>query len=217
MKRLLDLLLPPSCPGCGLEEVALCPSCRSSLARRQDEPPGTQLGLAATPPAGLAQLEWCCTYTGPARACLHALKYDGELRLLGPLGELMADRWARTGIGGELLVPVPVHARRRRERGFNQAELLAREVGRLLGLPVAAALKRSAQTGAQHRLGRGARAANVGRVFDVPVHMDAAVAGWWVVLVDDVVTTGATLAACATALHEAGALAVSALTLAHER
>lgn len=217
VKQLLDLLLPPSCPGCGKEGTPLCPACRGVLARRLDEPAGVPLGLAASQPAGIVQLEWCAGYGGVARACLHALKYDGEQRLAAPLGELMAQRWRRAAIGGDVLVPVPVHAARRRERGFDQAELLARAAGAELGLPVVAALTRAARTRAQHALGRGARAANVGRVFAVPATRAPVVHGQWVVLVDDVVTTGATLAGCAAALLDAGARAVSALAVARER
>ncbi|HUG49310.1 MAG TPA: phosphoribosyltransferase family protein [Candidatus Limnocylindria bacterium] len=214
---MLDLLLPPQCPGCGREGVALCPACGSVLARRLDEPPGLPLGLPAWQPAGLAQLEWCAAYSGPARACLHALKYGGELRLVEPLAELMAQRWRASAIGGEVLISVPVHAGRRRQRGFDQAELLAREVGRRLGLPVLAGLERSASTRAQHQLGRGARAGNVGGMFTVAAREAASVRGRWLVLVDDVITTGATLSACGAALHSAGAAAVSGLTFARER
>lgn len=217
MKRLLDLLLPPECPGCGRQDTPLCPDCRRQLARRVDEPAGVPIGLVVRQPVGLAQLEWCAAYNGPARACLHALKYDGELRLVEPLAELMAQRWRQAGIAGEVLVPVPAHAQRRRERGFNQAELLAREVGRRLRLPVLPALERHARTHAQHKLGRAARAGNVSGVFAVPTRLRGHVAGRWLVLVDDIVTTGATLSACARALHSAGALAVSGLSLARER
>jgi ComF family protein len=217
MQRLLDVLLPPTCPGCGTEGVALCDTCRGRLARRIDEPIGVPLGLASSQPAGLVQLEWCAAYNGPARACVHALKYDGEQRLAAPLGRLMAERWRRASIGGEVLVPVPVHAARRRERGFDQAELLARMAAVELELPMVRAVVRAARTKAQHELGRGARAQNVGRVFAVPPRHVAAVTGRWVVLIDDVVTTGATLSACAAALRTAGARAVSALTLARER
>jgi ComF family protein len=215
--RVLDLLLPAACPGCGVEGTALCPGCRRFLARRLDEPAGAPIGLRVSHPAGLAQLEWCCAYSGPARACLAALKYDGEQRLVQPLAELMAARWQRAGMGGDVLVPVPVHAARRRQRGFDQAELLARGVGRVLGLPVANALGRAAKTAAQHNLGRRARAANVGHAFVVTPAGASQVRGRWVVLVDDVVTTGATLSGCAAALYAAGAAVVSGLALTRER
>jgi ComF family protein len=197
--------------------VIICPRCRGALARRLGEPPGAPIGLAARGPAGIVQLEWCCSYTGPARACLHALKYDGEQRLVEPLAELMAAQWRRAAVGGEMIVPVPAHAARRRERGFDQAELLARAVAAGLGLPLAVALGRTSRTTAQHRLGRGARAGNVAAAFEVLAGQAPAIRGRWVILIDDVVTTGATLAGCARALHAAGAAAVSALTLAHER
>jgi ComF family protein len=217
MQRLLDALLPPVCPGCGFEGAAPCAACARQIGRRLGQPAGTPLGLAAAMPAGLVQLEWCAAFTGATRASVHALKYDGERRLAGPLGRLMAKRWREVAIGGQMLVPVPVHAARRRERGFDQAELLARVVGETLGLPVSAALQRASRTVAQHGLGRGARAGNVGRAFAVDPRLTGAVAGRWLVLVDDVVTTGSTLAACAAALYGCGARAVSALTLARER
>jgi ComF family protein len=217
VQRLIDLLLPPQCPGCGTDDLALCARCRESIARRLAEPPGLPFGLSSAQPAGLAQLEWCCAFTGPARACLHALKYDGERRLVGPLAGLMAERWKKVGIGGEVLVPVPVHAQRLRERGFDQAELLANEVGRHLRMPVTRALERGARTQAQHGLGRGARAGNVGKAFHVSPRLAPSVRDRWVVLIDDVVTTGATLNACAAALRASGTIAVSALTLARER
>jgi ComF family protein len=163
------------------------------------------------------QLEWCCAYSGPARACLHALKYDGELRLVDVLARQMAARWAYAAVGGEVLVPVPVHAERLRQRGFDQAELIARGVGRVLDLPVASVLERAARTAAQHSLGRRARAANVGGAFVVRPSARGQVHDRWVILVDDVVTTGATLSGCAEALYKAGAMAVSGLALARER
>ena len=217
MKRLLDVLLPPSCPGCGVEGQVVCSACLTHFARRRDEPAGVPLGLAVAQPAGLVQLEWCCAYSGPARAALHALKYDGELRLVEVLAEQLAARWTSAGVGGDVLVPVPVHAARLRQRGFDQAELLARAAGRLLNLPVANALERAAKTAAQHALSRRARAANVGGAFAVKPLSRAAVAGRWVVLIDDVVTTGATFSGCAHALYGAGASAVSGLALARER
>ncbi|MEA2676467.1 MAG: hypothetical protein QOJ81_608 [Chloroflexota bacterium] len=217
MKRLLDVLLPPACPSCGREGAAVCAKCLPFLARRRDEPAGVPLGLAASQPPGLVQLEWCCAYSGAARACLAALKYDGELRLVEVLAEQMAARWARAGIGGDVLVPVPVHAARLRQRGFDQAELLARAVGRLLNLPVATVLERATRTAAQHSLSRRARAANVGGAFAAKASTGPQIDGRWIVLVDDVVTTGATFSSCAQALYAAGARAVSGLALARER
>ena len=217
VQRLLDVLLPPTCPGCGREGEMICAQCRRPLERRLAEPAGVPLGLPARQPAGIVQLEWCAAYNGPARACLHALKYDGERRLVEPLSEIMAARWARAGIGGDVLVPVPVHAARKRQRGFDQAELLARGVGQRLALPVVHAVRRATKTMAQHALGRRARAANVGHAFAADPICAAQIRGRWVVLIDDLTTTGATLSGCAAVLYEAGASAVSALALARER
>ena len=213
----MDVLLPAACPGCGKEGEALCDACRHHVARRVREPAGVPIGLPSWQPNGIIQLEWCAAFNGPARAALLALKYEGERRLVGPLAGLMAARWRAASVGGEVLVPVPVHAQRRRERGFDQAELLARGMGKVLGMPVWPALQRATRTTAQHQLGRRARQSNVGRAFVVsPTHAEH-VGGRWIVLVDDVMTTGATLAACAAALYDAEAFAVSALTLARER
>ncbi len=217
MRAILDLLLPPDCPGCNREGEVLCESCRAPLTRRLREPPGLPLGLPTDMPPGLVQLEWCSAFTGPTRRALHALKYHGERRLAGPLGEAMAARWRAAGRGGEVLVPVPVHAQRRRERGFDQAEDLARACGRVLGLPFVNALERRERTVAQHALGRRQRALNVGGAFGLRDGAAGRVAGQWVVLIDDITTTGATLSGCAGALYAAGALAVSALTVARER
>lgn len=214
--RPLEFLLPPVCPGCGREGEILCRGCASPLRERLDQPPGQPLGLPAALPAPLLQLEWCAPFTGPVRASVHALKYDGMRDLAGPLGSAMADRWRVAGRGGQALVPVPVHRERLRDRGYDQASLLAAAVGRALQLPVIPALARTAATQAQHGLGRAERARNVGSRFVVPGPFVASVTDRWLVLVDDVMTTGATLSACAWALLEAGAVGVSALTLARE-
>lgn len=175
------------------------------------------MGLAVDLPEGVLQLEWCASFTGPVRAAVHALKYDGERRLVEPLAAAMASRWQRAGRGGDLLVPVPVHAAKRRERGFDQAEELARACSGKLGLEIGACLGRRERTAAQHALGRRERARNVGHAFVVRDGFGSLVRGRWVILVDDVSTTGATLAGCAAALLASGARAVSALTLARER
>ncbi|HXQ96685.1 MAG TPA: hypothetical protein VN800_07155 [Candidatus Acidoferrales bacterium] len=157
-----DILLPPRCPGCGVEGAPICPRCMRPLERRLDEPPGLPVGLAADLPDGLAQLEWCAASTGPVRAALLALKYDGERRVAEPLGRAAAMRWRRAGSGGAVVVPVPIHAERLRQRGYDQAVLLAGVAARELRLPMVPALQRATATAAQYRLGRAGRAANVG-------------------------------------------------------
>jgi ComF family protein len=121
-------------------------------------------------------------------------------------------------VGGDVLVPVPVHAERARRRGYDQAVLLAAEVSRLLGTPWLAVLERSRNTPPQFDLGRIARRTNVAGAFALSgPSQTARVEGRWIVLVDDVVTTGSTLVACAETLYQAGAVAVSAVTVARER
>jgi ComF family protein len=215
--RLLDLALPAVCPGCGAEGPPLCASCGPALESRLGLPPGAPLGLAEGPPYPLVQLEWCAPFSGVVRRALHALKYTGERRLAKPLGEAVAARWQEAGAGGEVLVPVPVHASRRRERGYDQAELIAAAAAATLGLPWCAAVVRHRATIPQYRLDRRRRAANVDDAFLVRPDLGGAVAGRWMVLVDDVVTTGATLTSVAAALLAAGAVAVGAITVARER
>ena len=217
-EALLDLALPPACPGCGAEDQVLCPACRRALRSRLGLPPGLPIGLPASQPPSLAQLEWCAPFAGPVRSALHQLKYGGEKRLAGPLGEAMAERWRASGAGGELLVPVPVHSSRARTRGYDQAVLLASAAAPRLGLPWRPTLRRSRSTTPQFELGRRARLRNVAGAFELAGPAESgAVNGKWIVLVDDVMTTGSTLAACAEVLYEAGALAVSGLTVARER
>lgn len=217
MRFLLDLLLPPRCPGCRREGSVLCIACAAPLRRRLSEPAGVPLGAPVELPAGLVQLEWCAMYSGAVRSALHAFKYDGERRLATPLGEALAARWQRAAAGGELIAWVPVHASRRRERGFDQAEELARETAARLGLPARGVLERRQNTAAQHALDQGARAGNTAAAFVVRSEEASTVNGRWVVVVDDIVTTGATLASCASALLAAGAAAVSGLCVARDR
>jgi ComF family protein len=216
--RALDLALPAECAGCGREGDALCFECRPSLDVRLDAEPGVPIGLPADIPPPLLQLEWCAPFTGVTRRALHALKYDGERRLAPLLGAAVARRWARAGAAGDALVPVPASPDRVRERGYDQAALIATAASGRLGLPVVDALARTRSTTAQFDLDRVARRSNLGGAFRISdIETAARIRGRWIVLVDDVVTTGATLAACATTLLDAGAIAVSAVAVARER
>jgi ComF family protein len=214
--RVLDAAFPAICAGCGTEGAPLCAACLPALAARRGTPPGVPLGLPSSVPLPLLQLEWCAPYAGVVRSALHALKYAGERRLAVPLGTAIATRWAEAGAGGELLVPVPIHPERRRRRGYDQAVLLADRAAATLRLPTVLALARARATRPQFELGRERRAENVADAFRVQDACRAVVAGHWIVLVDDVATTGATLVACAQALLAAGASGVSACTVARE-
>jgi ComF family protein len=222
--HLLDLALPARCVGCGREGAPVCAACLPGLDARLALPAGTPIGLPAEIPAGLLQLEWCAPFGGVVRRALHELKYAGERRLAEPLGRAVARRWARAGAGGDAIVPVPVHADRLRARGYDQAGLIAEVAARELGLPFSPLLERARATTAQFDLDRGTRARNVKGAFRLRplpaashIGTERPLDGRWIVLVDDVVTTGATLAACAEPLLAAGALGVSAIAVARER
>jgi predicted amidophosphoribosyltransferase len=236
IRRLLDLALPARCAGCEREGSALCDECVTALDIRLALPPGVPIGLPGEIPPPLAQVEWCSSFNGVARHALHRLKYAGERRLADPLGLAVARRWAAAGRGGNVLVPVPASPDRVRDRGYDQAELIARAAGAALGLPVVHLLERRRVTAAQFDLDREARAGNVAGAFGLreagrpstrrptadgsPARLPAGIGPGgapWFVLVDDVLTTGSTLAACAAVLLDAGAMAVSAITVARER
>jgi len=148
-------------------------------------------------------------YTGTLRAIIHALKYDGRRSLARPLADLMRRRGAPLLDGATCAVPVPLHASRRRQRGFNQSADLARH----LGLTVTHALRRCRATATQAELPAAQRHRNVRDAF-APTRAGRMLAGATVLLVDDVSTTGATLDACARALKGVGVLEVRALTAA---
>jgi predicted amidophosphoribosyltransferase len=214
--RALDVALPASCVGCRAEGPPICDRCLPALDARLAAPAGVPIGLPGEIPEPLLQLDWCAPFHGLVRNALHAIKYQGEQRLAAPLGDAVARRWARIGVGAEIVTHVPVHADRARQRGYDQAELIARAAAAALGMPHVRLLARQRATTAQFDLDRRRRATNVRGAFVIDRRAPPIV-GRWILLVDDVTTTGATLAACAEALYDAGALGVSAITVARER
>ncbi|MFV1993814.1 MAG: double zinc ribbon domain-containing protein [Verrucomicrobiales bacterium] len=160
---------------------------------------------------------------GAVRELVHRFKYRGELHLRGALGELMEEAFLRdrlvaaTASGDWILVPVPMHRRRRRQREFNQAQELVRELSRRRALPWAPALRRLRDTPRQARLDRAQRLRNLEGAFAMTRRRGVRdrVRGAGVLLVDDVLTTGATANLCARVLREeGGAREVVVVTLA---
>lgn len=217
---LLASLFEPPCAACARVlatplDGAVCEQCWASI----------RIGAPLTEhPRGHA-VEWACAvdhYEGRLRDIIHALKYERRRSIAKPLGGLMRERGQALLRGADLVVPVPLHPRRERERGFNQADDLARQ----LGLPVAPLLRRVRFTTSQIELPAEARHQNVRDAFTVadgPANrlrqsFGAQEAGRYlpsvVVLVDDVSTTGATLEACARVLKRGGVKQVRALTAA---
>lgn len=152
----------------------------------------------------------------PARL-VRALKYGGWQSLADPMGEAMMPAALRLAEGAErtpLLVPVPLSPARLRERGFNQAELLAARLGRAAGWPAKTAIRRRRTGRRQARSGRRDRARNVRDLFFPDADGAASARGRPTILVDDVVTTGATAASCASALRDAGSSPVGVVSFA---
>jgi ComF family protein len=186
------------CCGCGIPVAAAGASCGRCRRGLTPFSAGASLG----------------PYDGALRVAVHELKYRSRRRVAGRLSEAMLGlpRVRQVLAGAAALVPVPLHPRRARTRGFNQSELLARELGRRAGVRTAAsALVRRKDTPPQTGLSAAARRANVRGAFAVR-HVSQ-VAGKAVVLVDDVLTTGATADACARALLAGGARRVDVYTV----
>jgi ComF family protein len=230
-REILELLLPRACLGCRDRippedgQGLVCARCRTLL--RSPPPPRCDrcdLPLGTGGPGGEACLEcrdWPAALTSaraavvmepPADALIHALKYGGWRSL----GEMMGSRMAATSVpfrGDPVMVPVPTTERRRRERGYNQAEVLAGVVARLRGIPLVEALERPGGR-TQVRLSSAERRSNVLGSFVLRPEARARILGKEVLLIDDVLTTGATALSATRTLSQGGAGSVHLLTFA---
>ena len=154
-------------------------------------------------------------YEGEAQRLVQAFKFKDQTALAADLGRLLASQYLKIPGQPEAVVPVPLTGVRRRQRGYNQALLLARELASITGLPVLEALQRRTSTRSQSQAADAdERRRNVATAFSMKRGLS--VSGLSLLLIDDVATTGATLDACARVLLESGASRVDALTLARE-
>jgi ComF family protein len=231
---LLDLVFAPRCLGChgatGDPRQLVCGRCRSRLSPlppplcprcgfprlRTGRVPGPTCQECQEWPPSLRSARSACLLRQPADALVHELNYRGWYRL----ANAMADRMAVVGLPDDvvaearLVVPVPTTALRLRERGYNQAALLARAYADRSGRTTLEALRRGMGASSQTGLQPAARLANVAGAFAPTEDAAADIAGEHLLLVDDVLTTGATVIACCDTLVAAGARCVSVLTFA---
>lgn len=219
-ETVLDLLLPRACAHCREyldEQDPLCGACVKALPP-PPEPAcvrcGGRRGFSAPFCAECAGRSFDCrliraaaSHRGPAASLVHAFKFRGSRRAAEAAGRTMAAALTRRPeLGGfDALVAVPAHARRERERGYNQAEVIARELAAATGLPLLDALERPRAGTPSWRLGRAQRRAELSAAFTARPTAKTLVAGRRVLLVDDVSATGTTFEACAKALRSAGA------------
>ena len=229
----LDMLFSRSCEGCGVamleEPGSLCWDCRAAVTpvavpycERCGDPIA---GLASGPfeCAGCRKLQpafdWARSavrYDGAAKTCIRRFKYNAGFWVQGELVDWLVALWRTCPVSArsaDFIAGVPLYPKRERERGYNQAALLGDELGHRIGIPFRRRiLRRLRATATQTHLTAAQRVHNVKGVFSVP--WPSRVQGARIVLVDDVMTTGATVSECARALKNAGAASVMVLTVA---
>ena len=220
--RLLDLLFPTRCAGCGSLGDLFCATCRGQVLL-VPQPVCTRCGKplaqAGRCPAcrdasfQVSAIRSAAVYRDPLSQAIHEFKYNGRKQLSQPLGELLAAYWRGRNVSVDLVIAVPLHSHRLKERGFNQSHLLAETLCRDAGLPLLqpGVLRRERETQQQVHLSAAERRQNVSGAF---VWAGPPLDGASALLIDDVATTGSTLEACGEALHLAGAGRVWALTVA---
>ncbi|UFS72393.1 ComF family protein [Geomonas sp. RF6] len=232
-RALLDILFPPLCHLCKAfiqhaGDLHICADCLGKISFITERFCPV-CGIPFTSPLDDSHLCGPCLlhappfdscrsatlYEGPVRDLVHRLKYDGKVHLALPLGLLMVHALEplRAQVGPELIVPVPLHRRRLRQRGYNQSQLIAEEVGKRWKVPVSVGnLRRVRWTEPQTSLPAAERKVNVRGAFEV--RYAERLEGKRVLLVDDVLTTGSTVRACAAALKGARAASVCVATVA---
>ncbi|MFC1962076.1 ComF family protein [Chloroflexota bacterium] len=220
----LDLLFPRWCVGCGEEGNFICVSCRRGLlpikppiCPRCGHPQADEAlcSSCASGQTAIDDIRSPFIFSGVMRQAIHQFKYRNLKALATTLAELLLTYLEANPLPAEVLVPVPLHQTRLRERGYNQSELLAKELGKMTELPVLnECLIRERYSLPQARTATAAeRKKNVENAFSCP---GTSLESKRLLLIDDVTTSGATLNAAATVLKEAGAISVWGLVVARE-
>lgn len=224
-QHLLDLLFPVHCAGCSRSGYVLCSACIAKIAALpipfclHCSSPLSPNGVCPSckyHPLHLSGLRAFSLYQEPLRSWIHALKYHGNVRLAEPLGHLLALGYTGYGLSADIILPVPLHIERQKQRGYNHAQLLAEVCSKKLGIPLREdILIRHRATLAQVDLNPKDRLQNVAGAFLCsPTIVNRDLKGRRILIIDDVCTTGATLEACAAPLFGAGAKEVWGLVLA---
>ncbi len=209
LDALLDLLYPPHCVACGGGGAWLCDACLETAPFFEGV--GARHTWAGEDGGRGGVVYSVGPHVPPLRQAVHALKYEGARVLSEPLGEILATLWRDRNVRVDLVIPVPLHVQRVRRRGYNQSLLLAREVARRVDLPLSEeSLIRARNTPSQVGLAPRERWDNVRGAFRT---VSGEPAGARILLIDDVMTTGATLKACSLALREGGVKEIVCLTL----
>ena len=220
--RLLDLVLPVNCVVCGDEGRYLCDGCEHDLpvlmrpycylCASPDAPQLCRWCFESSPRFDRARAPY--RYDGPVRQMVLDLKYRGVRIAAPPMARLLAQYLERNPYPVNVLMPVPLHPKRERRRGYNQSGLLCRELGRLTGIPVnETSLRRAKNTAPQVEMDSPeGRRNNLARAFECSPGME----GVRVMLIDDVITTGNTMSACAEELKVSGAATVWGLAFARQ-
>ena len=220
----VNLIYPNCCEVCGtplgLRERVMCSGCRYKLPRTgywlQKENPVAQIFWGRVPVETACAL-FFMSKGSPYRKLLHKLKYANKPHIGVTLGQLLGNELAKAAAYSdvELIVPVPLHPKRERKRGYNQSEKIAAGIGTATGKPVRTdVIFRRQYNETQTKKTREERWSNVSEIFAVHPHAAALIAGKHILLVDDVLTTGSTVEACAATMLNAAACRVSVVTVA---
>lgn len=210
--KIVEFLFPKRCALCRCfveNELEICPACMNNGNIVKALPPIPPIPYVDV----FVTAAW---YDGAVRKAIHRFKFNGFGGYARPFAYLLYRQYVLSPYGYDYITWVPSNRRTEFRRGYNQARLLAKELGKLTGKPTVAALKKVRRTRAMFRLNAAERAENVAGAY-VVTKQGASLAGKRVLLVDDVLTTGSTVSECARVLRQAGCDFIGVYTIAHKK